>query len=513
MWCAALPVFLLAAAFLGRAQFLNNHIIGIDAYFHIKLAYLTRMRGLILDFPWAVFSVWRDHFDDKAFLYHLLLLPFTYSDLASGAKWAGVLVGAAGLTSFFIVLGLNRVRFPALWFLLLLASGHWFLFRIDTARPQGFSMLLMMWTVHFLINRRQRALAALSFVYALSYAVALPVALAMLQSATIFLTRGKRDWRTPAIVLGAFLCGLLLSPYFPRNLHAFLFPNLIIPYAASTTTLALGAEFSPITTRQLVVDCLPVVGLYFLAFFHALVVPIHRRTRVAVLFVMAHPLIIATLLMKRFIEYGMPLALLFLAFYFSEALQNLDLRVLFRKRPWLFSLAAAVLLLFLAGLVWSSQAGLAEQSAGWRPYLKKAAEVLHERTAPNEFVFTCDWDDAPQLFFYNDHNRYPVFLDPTFIHNWSETVWGRWKSIARGEVGPMTAAVLRGTVRYGVCTSDFEALRELISNDDNFEIVYEDRGAYVFRVGAEENGEVPPSGAPSAAPRGYEVLPRFETAP
>lgn len=484
VWRAALPIFLIALVFLANIQYTTPNIAGVDAYFHIKLAYLTRIQGPILDFPWAPLSIWRDRFDDKAFLYHLLLTPFTFGDLVSGAKWAAVFFGALLLTSFFVILGLNRVRYPAFWFLLLLASGHWFLFRINTARPQGWSVLLALWTVHFLINRRPRAAALVTFLYTLSYSIALPFALACAQAVVSRLVWRRAEWRLAAIILFAFLIGMLVSPYFPKNLYGFLYPNVIIPYFASGAgkALGMGMEFLPITTRQLLLDCAPVVAVYFAAFFTALAFPREHSRRTLLAFVFAHALLIPTLAMKRFIEYSMPLTVLFLGMYFNAYAREWDLRAFARKRPCGAFCAAAALAAALGLGLWYSHAGCVKSFRHWPATYKRAALELKKRTAPGEFVYTCDWDDTPQLFFFNHHNRYPVFLDPTFIFRWSPDAWARWKDIAHGVQGPNTGRLLRGVARYGVCSSDFGSLQAVVRKSPDMRIVYEDDNAFVFKV-------------------------------
>ena len=502
VWRAALPIFLVAFVFLATIQFTIPRIAGVDAYFHIKFSYLTRVQGLLLDFPWAPLSIWRDRFDDKALLYHILLLPFTFGDLVSGAKWAAVAIGSLLLTSFFVILGLNRVRYPTAWFILLLASGHWFLFRINTARPQGLSVLLALWTAHFLINRRVRASALMSLLYTLSYAIALPFALSLAQTVAGRLLRGKWELRLPLGVLGAFLLAMLLSPYFPRNLYGFMYPNMIIPYFASGAgqVLGMGAEFLPITTRELLLDCAPVVAVYFLAFFTALWLPRKHDEKTVYLFVFAHALLVATFAMKRFIEYSMPLTVLFLAFYFNAYLKEADLPAAARARPVRSALAGLVLLA-LTGLALSkSYAGCLHSFRNWPARLKHAALELKRQTQPNEFVFTCDWDDAPQLFFFNHKNRYPVFLDPTFMFRWSPQAWARWKDLAQGAYGPNTALMLRGVTRFGLCGSEYDEMREVVARSPDMRLVYEDDDAFVFRI--EDPHTVAPPAAPEAEAAG-----------
>ena len=64
---------------------------------------------------------------------------------------------------------MNRLRFPLLWTLLLCASGAYFLHRLVAPRPHVLSLILLLWSVHLIVNRKRAALAAVTLVYSLSY--------------------------------------------------------------------------------------------------------------------------------------------------------------------------------------------------------------------------------------------------------------------------------------------------------------------------------------------------------
>jgi hypothetical protein len=74
------------------------------------------------------FAVFRDHWVDQHFLFHLLLVPFTlFENLLVGAKVAASVFAAAALTAFTVFLRRRGVPHPVFWLLVLVASSAAFL--------------------------------------------------------------------------------------------------------------------------------------------------------------------------------------------------------------------------------------------------------------------------------------------------------------------------------------------------------------------------------------------------
>jgi hypothetical protein len=485
----ALMVFAAAYGYLHVLQFQTTTILGADGYYHIKFAELLPSIGFAREFKWAAHSVWATHFADKELLYHVFLVPFArFADPLIGLKYATVLLGAAAVTSFYLVALLNRVRFPLLWTVLLLGSGPYFLYRLGSPRPHVLSLLLLLWCVHLILNRRRVALAGVSFVYALSYtAFHLPLGLALLVSGHRYLTERRFDWKTPAAILGALVLGILVNPYFPNNLRIFWLQNFVVPWVAVSggPAMSLAREFIPPATRAFALYHLAVLIPYSAALYLALLRPRKREARTGVLFVISLALILMTLLLPRFVEYSVPLTLLFLASFFTDELATFDLREALsragRRRKAALAVIGTAFPILAAVLVWS-HARAVEFFTPVPPMRREAALYLAEHTEPDELVFTCDWDDGPELFYFNDRNRYPVLLDPNFVCHRDPDRCREWAKVARGGFVGRTYDVLAAEYRYGVCTWDYGDLKRIVEKDPRMEIVLDTPGAYVFRI-------------------------------
>lgn len=485
-------VAVLSFLFFAHYQFQTPYLPETDGYYHIKVAYLLREMGFFSDFKWAHYSLWREHYSDKEFLYHVYLIPFTYfKDLAFGGKIATVLMASIIFTSFYAVLRLNNVAYPWFWLLLLSMSGGFFLYRVNVPRPQGLSVVFVLWTIHFLINRKRIHLAILCFIYTYSYtAYHLPLVFALIISGYLWIFEKEIDWKTPAVVFAATLAGMLLSPFFPDNIRLFFLQNFYILYKGSgqEAILHMGGEFWPMDTRAVIKVNTAVVIPFIAAFFTAMYHPVKWGKEVKSVFLIALSLIFLTCSSKRFAEYSVPVTLLFCGFFFSPYLRKLQSwQVQYNKAM----LSGALVMVILIALGVNSYNSTVGEFRSGPSGLEPAALWLKENTEEDELVYTGDWDDGPELLFFNHKNRYFVFLDPNFMYYWDPDVWRKWDALSNGRLGDQTFDILKNDfkVRYGVATSDFTGLKEIINRDNRMKIVFETQHAYVFKLDTAQTPE------------------------
>ena len=489
-WLEWLGAFLFCAALCAYFQFRTPYLPEEDGYYHIKFAWLLRHHGFFRGgFPWSYFSLWRDGFSDGSVVFHLLLVPFTFGGLVLGAKLASVLLSAFALSSFFAILTLNRVRARAYWFWLLLAGGGFFWWRLLVPRPQVLSAALLLWSLHFLLNGRRRAFAALSFLYPLSYVAAfLPQAFAALRWAYLKAVERRTDGGLLAAGLAAYALATVAHPYFPKNLTFFYVQNFYLAFLGLTrhVNLYLANELMPLDTREFVGGNLPLIAnLLALAF-----VFMHRRRplseRTRLLFPIVLVVVLLTCVSKRFLEYSVPVTTLFCAFLFTDACDGYDEASLRRD------FGAAGNALVLAWLVAMGAATGVEAAMVRRDFLRVPpprfeglARALAEKAPPGELVYACDWDEPPELLFFDDQYRYPVMMDPTFMYYWDPAVWRKWFDVANARLTPdETRRTLTETfhARFGVCGAKFVGLRDLMRADPRFSILAEDAHGFVFQV-------------------------------
>lgn len=496
---------ILSAVFFGYYQFSSTYLCGTDPYYHVKLSQLIGEGGPILEFPWAQWSSWRDSFFDKEVLYHLYLALFVRGDMLAGAKVANVILGVGIFSLFMWILQKNRMRWAWLWWFLLLSSGGYFLFRMNVSRPQVFSVLILLGGLHVLMNERHYLVGALSLVYSLSYTGHYQyVGLCVGYAGVVYLMERRIPWRVFVFALGGMLLGWVVHPNFPHNVSGFWLQNIqvIMAHWAPKVDLSMGGELNPMTTRSLLgVNGATLIPLW-VAFSLALLRRPQVTSRTAFLFAASTLYLIMTLFTKRFAEYWIPVTALFHASFYSSLMQGWDpvLKVVrfFQDRPLVGGLVAV--LVFPPNALWALHIGLCRKGRWARlqslaktggvlavvalvvglgglfvashldsfrqvnrceePTYGPSARFVRDKIPEGSQVLTCDWDDAPYLFFFSHRHRYTVFLDPNFMYAWRPEVWHRWNRLAHAK-DPDPLGTLRDYfgAEYVYCTSDFGAFR------------------------------------------------------
>ena len=100
-----------------------------------------RTEGLKPDFPYLPLSILNENeFYDHHFLFHVALIPFTFGDLRSGAKWAAVAFASLAFLALWYLVYLQMVPLSWLWALALLGISAAFLYRISITRAQSLSL-------------------------------------------------------------------------------------------------------------------------------------------------------------------------------------------------------------------------------------------------------------------------------------------------------------------------------------------------------------------------------------
>ncbi|MCX5715075.1 MAG: hypothetical protein NT033_09850 [Candidatus Omnitrophica bacterium] len=243
---------------IALAQFSIPTLFDADGYYHIRMAKIIRQYGINFNFHWARYSIFTEHFADKDFLYHLLIIPFTFmSNIFLGAKIAAVVFASALYLVYFWLLRRWAKRQLIIPFLGIFFLAPLFLIALSRPRPMILMIALTLLFVHFLIQRNWRALIVITVVYRLTHFSGPFLFLFALICETVrFVDEKKWEGKNLLAVAAGVVIGVLVHPHFPNNLLVFYLNAVLVPMYALNWGLELGAEgylTKPIDPEELLV--------------------------------------------------------------------------------------------------------------------------------------------------------------------------------------------------------------------------------------------------------------------
>jgi hypothetical protein len=483
---------LLSAAVFAFIQNATVNIIGVDGYYHIKVAELIRLHGPRLDFPWLRYTILNESaYTDHHLLFHMLQAPFTLFALGTAAKLSSIVFATLSFAGIFLFMRLNRLRWPLLWLVLLLAVAPQFLWRQSMARPQSLAVLLLVGVFWALVAGRSRWLVPLGFVSAWLFdGFVLPLAVpAAWLGARLFLER-RLDWRPLALLVLGTAVGLVIHPYFPSNvIFAYLH---LSPKAglAESLQVPVGSEWSPFTSSAFARQVGPSLGVMVVGML-PLLVRLWRQQRPdpgsLTMLLVAIGFLGMVIKAQRMIEYYPAFAVLSAAWSWSKL--GLPLRPRFRRallrwQPLLYAASAAGLLVWLwSGVPRAQNLARSGISSANITYYRDASAWLKANSPPGSLVFNTDWDDFPQLFFWNDHNVYVVGLDLTYLSIYSPDLYRRWRAIAFGNDSRPSESLRRDFgADFVFSDTNHGPFLQAAANDPGLEEAFRSSTAVVFRV-------------------------------
>lgn len=393
---------------------------------------MIRTEGFISNFPWLWHTSWRENFVDIHFLYHFLLIPFTFLDLTYGAKISTVFFFAALTAILHFVLKASQVPRPWVWVAILVIGSTDFLQRMTLPRAPlvVLSFLLLGW----LLAARKEALglALLSFCLVWLYGgFTIFIALIACFALSQWILKRDLDLKTISIVFSGIAFGLILNPYFPENLKFLVVQTL---HAGIQRKVEGGAEWNPFEFRDLILSIKELVlifGFSLISFLTARKKP-GKDTLGWFLFLLLTFLL--TLNSRRFIEYLVPTAVISSALFFRDGWNRWSYENKITEpcqSP--FTLVTLVLTLVILG---SNQFNASKNTIrnSWSQEKYKAGALWLKKNTPGSIIYLSDWDDFPELFFFNSKNKYLIGLDPAFLYIYSEPIYQKWNEINSGTI-------------------------------------------------------------------------------
>ncbi|HEY1014169.1 MAG TPA: hypothetical protein VGE07_15765 [Herpetosiphonaceae bacterium] len=492
-----LSVFGVCVVLLGFIQFSIPGLSDNDGYYHIKLAWLMRQELSIKPtYTWTPLTIANEKdFYDNHMLFHVYLAAFANSSpdvnngraLVISAKVAIVLLTSVAFTAFWWLLQAQGFRYPLLWTIGLFAVSDMFLFRMSMVRAQTPSLLLMLLGLQAIFQRRYRWLFPLGVVYVWMYdAFPLFMTIIIASVAADICIERRLEWRGFAYAVGGIIAGLVINPYFPKNI-LFIVTH-IGPKIANETT-DVGLEWLPFDTWVLLEHAGIALAL-FLGTMVALITLKRGFSRVSLIgFFLSLGFCFMMFKSKRFIEYVPPFILLFAAASLSPILADEE-----KRSPaliWRVKLIAATAFL-MATITTLSSANTLMQALGIiKPYdlYQDSSAWLKANTPKDSIVYNTFWGDFTYMFFHNTSNRYVLGLEPTYMDSYDPELYKLYVDINNGAVAN-PSGLIKSRFQSDYVVADIDETRngqrdaflKQAFADPNLKEVYRDKYAIIFQV-------------------------------
>ncbi|MDO8602509.1 MAG: hypothetical protein Q7O04_01510 [Candidatus Omnitrophota bacterium] len=476
-----LTIFILifGVAVIFFTQFSTPTLYDADGYLHIRMAEFLKDFGPHYNFHWARFSTFNGNFSDKDFLYHVALIPFTFfKDIFLGAKIAAFMSAAALFLGFYLILRKYADRKIIPFMLLGFLFSANFLEAISSPRPLTLVILLNLWIIHLLIQRKYLWLLFAGALYSLIHVTSpLAICYAVIIESVRYADRKEFSLKNIFVAFSGVFAGFLIHPNFPNNFLVFYLNSILVPiYAMKTGVLELGAEFFPLNTRDYLLSYPVVIMAIIIMIRIAISKVIKPRFETKVFLALGMAFLVLSFIAQRYLSHGYLIMLIALACYISDSSFVYDK---LKKAQVIFM----TILFLLLGL--NSYNGIkynAFVSRVINGHYEAVGRWMEKNIPEKELIFHANWSDSQYFIGLNPKNDYFVTLDPVYMYDKNPGLYKIYRDVSFGKTTD-PYLVLKDTfkARYGYAGKNyFGGLVEQIRKDSRFMILAEDQFGIIF---------------------------------
>jgi asparagine N-glycosylation enzyme membrane subunit Stt3 len=402
--------------------------------------------------------------------------------LTYGAKLSTVFFSSVMLVCFFELLKKSKIPFPWVWVVILAIASHVFLYRLSLPRAPVIALSFLFLGQHFILGKNYKTLAALSVLFVWLYGgFTIFILFAALMILSRLLIEKQMDYKSAFSVSGGVIAGLLTHPYFPEN--------IILVYtqtfsAGVNRVVVGGGEWYPYGLGEWIGAHMG-ISFVFLSILTAFVCA-KAKPRFDTLGWLAFLVVTfaLTLNSRRFIEYLIPAMAMTSAVLFRDAWEIFGEKEIFARKwtlPTITGVVFFVLILFGGHQFSAATNKLADPRT---PDRYKKAALWIKAHGPGTTVFNTDWDDFPELFFYNAQNGYVAGLDPAFLYLYNKEMYRKWIEISNGKIKEDPYPILKDEFKAQFLFTDTDHVPfiELMERNPRIGLVYMDDNARVYAL-------------------------------
>jgi hypothetical protein len=299
-----------------------------DGYYHIRWSRLLwegiRAGHFPPSFDWLPLTTLnpKDYVDHHLF-FHFLQMPFTwFADLRTGAKISAWLYASLAVLSCYWLIIRYRIRYPLIWLVALLASSAPFLYRLNMTKAPPVAIIFTVIGIYLLFEKKYWLLLPLAFIFTWTYSLfVILTGMAIIWTCVMGWSERRFEWRPLAWTFTGTVAGLVINPYFPKNIRLFI-EHVLIKATVSGFTTDVGQEWYPYDSWYLLGSCL--IAFVAMVVGYAFYDSSDRKRAARPLFFLFFStiLMLASFRSRRWVEYWPPFAVLFAAFSLKALLEG-----------------------------------------------------------------------------------------------------------------------------------------------------------------------------------------------
>jgi hypothetical protein len=444
-----------------------------DDYFHIKYSQVMRSEGIKKQMPSMKYTIMNENFYDQHMLYHVFLIPFTFGDMITGAKIALLVLVILSTIAFYKFLEYFKIKYPGFWTLAYIFGSPYFLSRLISLRPITLAVILFVLGLYLLFEKKYKWLALLSFLFVYTYSTfPMFILIVLAYTAVYAFYFEKLNYKPLMYTIAGTLAGLIINPYFPRNIS---FLAAQYGRALAGGSAGVNLEF----TSVIVWDMLKNFSLVFLLLFIVTLIAFRKEEKLnfksIFLFITAAMFFGVFAKMQRGADQFIPFAILFAAFAFTKLKVSISSAAK--------AIAAVILAVFI---ITSTSTALRELAIVDIVDHRDGAMWLNQNTAEGSEIFILNYGIFPQLYFYNtNNNAFTLGLDPVFMKEYDENLYRLYEDAIFGRKDPYPIIKNNFNAEY-IYTERIQRYRAfneyLSSNTDKFKLVFSGKVCGIYEV-------------------------------
>ena len=347
-------------------------------------------------------------------------------------------------------------------------------------RPHVLSLVLTLLFIESLWRQQKWKLVLISFIYPLAYTAAHFLILIVIIY-LIILWIHQRKLRVSFLLLTftGTIGGLVIHPQFPNNLPMWYVQNALLPIF----NWGHSKKFWFVTehTALPMPEFIGAYGLTLVLFGTATTIMILKWRNLGsitiFIFALSSIFLGMTIVSMRFVEYWVPFTVISCALSIKAVNPIKSIVLKNTIKIGQFGLLSFSVIMYVLALLLIP--------VRFTPELEGAAQWLRNNTPKEAIVFTTNWADFPQLFYFNPQNYYLFGLDPIYCYAYNADAWDLWVAIVSGQTRDSGAEIQNiFHADYVLCPKNPEEMQYMLTaqllEDNRYRMGYEDEHHLIF---------------------------------